>query len=1165
MVTHIPNDQIVPTVDLDNRETAALKDDLDKVIDFRISKSINMKGFSEPSLGDIKRKLISKFQEIKKGAMLSVDLVLSVMEQHGDEKFAVEKSASAALKRINCSMKRWWKWLYAWCTYANEPLSADQLQYILSLDKSFKESKFNVKSEIQGKSSSILYMTRKELVSTDLSNITIINKIPDKEYQEYVSFKNPAIKEHLAINNSQISERSEDARVEIFLTLCDLLCNRKGDSGIISAESEMLLQWYAARYLIQHFKDIDVEKTSPEQNLKLFESLVRIISNENGVSNMFEGLVKTERLNLKESYIETSLYSDLECLLCADSEDYGARRLVLLTAKVNIHKDKLMQKERRWQSAMLSSRPENLVKKLIQGHMESLARGSTFEDAEVPFKLIYRALYPTGLFKNHDSEKNSISIDQTNERMDTEKEFTANVADKILKYAQENGFSHPAKLSRVRTAIAILLLEKGSGIKERKKVKEYYEANLKHPGTSGPERFYSLLGLANYHSMSTMNDDNKNAECIKQSWENVKYFADQAITEKDIQKGPLGSKLNSERCYEAYLLKACALGELNDIPGAIESCKTALHLGMEYAPVMVHVLNKIVEFYTKTKQFDKLFDEVYQQSPLLKYMWLWDFRYYYFANNSDPMRKAAVLTRRVESLIQLYEEAIGFWLRKEEFQIVAILQYELSYIYRRDARVTKMAESTLNSLIDEVLRDTDKMKGGILQLAFPEMVDTLYEIYSRASTDHESSIKVDIIRRLEKLIENLKRTAVVNPITLSAAIITLAKMLKSSGGNDLKAAKFHAEQAFNLCIADLEDSIESNDGDALYLLARILMFAGLQEKARVAISLYFSKVDEYNENEDDFIDEKDDSYSVSEHSANYTYDLTGSMENGNYISAPPTNIPITDSPGNGMASPMADSQASISEYNSDQESDATSFDTEKDEAADLPRKSPESIRLMDHLQDSPKITNSDGQQDMDLKPIPHLNEKPKIPETDLKATRPNPPLEQNGADWKRDHNDEIPPVEKTSPPPAEPIDPNTNPMSDESQLANGTESNEIDEDLRGDDEINCNGPCETPKLKKWSYAPNAEPWYHCLDCKSVDLCSTCYDTQLKYFQGQGEGFWFKSCWAEHEFIKMPIENWRGVKNGVIRIGERRQLPWKDWIASVKKDWKTQLDKILVVD
>lgn len=102
--------------------------------------------------------------------MLSVDLVLSVMEQHGDEKFAVEKSASAGPKENKLLYEEMVemglfgsgrsqlgreniKKLYAWCTYANEPLSADQLQYILSLDKSFKESKFNVKSEIQGKSS----------------------------------------------------------------------------------------------------------------------------------------------------------------------------------------------------------------------------------------------------------------------------------------------------------------------------------------------------------------------------------------------------------------------------------------------------------------------------------------------------------------------------------------------------------------------------------------------------------------------------------------------------------------------------------------------------------------------------------------------------------------------------------------------------------------------------------------------------------------------------------------------------------------------------------------------------------------------------------------------------------------------------------------------------
>ncbi|RAL59829.1 hypothetical protein DID88_000458 [Monilinia fructigena] len=782
MVTHTPNYQIIPTVDLDNRETEALADDLGKVIDFRISNSTNMKGFSESSLGKIKDNLIHKYQEIKKEAMLSVDIVLSLMEQHGDEFAAINKSARpeaaggkehyremmemviSQSKRSALGMKIMKK-LYAWCTYANEPLSTDQLQYILSLDKSLTSTKFNVKSEIQGKSSSILYITRKELISAHPTNPIIINKITDKEYQEYVFFKNPAIKEYLATNNGQISERSEDARVEIFLTLCGVLCNRKSDSGIISAESKILLQC---------------------------------------VSNIFEGLVKMERLDLKEVYIETSLYNDLTCLLSADSEDSGARRMVLLIAKVNIHKDKLMRKERRWQSAMLSSRPENLVKKLVQGHIESLARAFTFQDAEVPFKLVYRALYPLG--------------------------------------------------------------------------------------TSGPEVFYSILGLTEYHMISMMNDDKKNAESMRQGWENVKSLADQAIKEKDIQKGPLGSELNSGRCYQAYYFKANAMAKLNDVPGAIENYKAALNLGMEYAPIMVYVLDKIVQLYAQAKQYDKLFDEVYQQSPLLKYIWLWAFRRKYFANKSDPLRKAAVLTRRIENLTQLYEEAIGFWLRKEEFQIAAILKCELSYIYRRDARVTKMAENTMNSLVDEVLRNTNKMKGGILQLAFPQMVDMLYEIYSRASPDCESSTKVDIILRLEKLIDNLKRTDVIAPIKLSRGIITLATMLKSSGGNGLKAAKRQAEQAFNVCIADLEDSIASNDGAALYLLARILMFADLQEKARVAISLYFSKVDEYNENED-FMDQKDDSSRVPEQSANHTHDTAGSTKDGGYNSVPSTNIP----------------------------------------------------------------------------------------------------------------------------------------------------------------------------------------------------------------------------------------------------------------------------------
>ncbi|KAB8300537.1 hypothetical protein EYC80_000697 [Monilinia laxa] len=119
-------------------------------------------------------------------------------------------------------------------------------------------------------------------------------------------------------------------------------------------------------------------------------------------------------------------------------------------------------------------------------------------------------------------------------------------------------------------------------------------------------------------------------------------------------------------------------------------------------------------------------------------------------------------------------------------------------------------------------------------------------------------------------------------------------MLKSSGSNGLQAAKLQAEQAFNLCIADFEDSIASNDGVTLYMLARILI--------------------------------------VPEQSANHTHDTAGLTMDGSYNSVPSTNIPfikITDPPGNGMASHMADSQASINEDDAEQENDADYLDTEK--------------------------------------------------------------------------------------------------------------------------------------------------------------------------------------------------------------------------------------------
>lgn len=77
--------------------------------------------------------------------------------------------------------------------------------------------------------------------------------------------------------------------------------------------------------------------------------------------------------------------------------------------------------------------------------------------------------------------------------------------------------------------------------------------------------------------------------------------------------------------------------------------------------------------------------------------------------------------------------------------------------------------------------------------------------------------------------------------------------------------------------------------------------------------------------------------------------------------------------------------------------------------------------------------------------------------------------------------------------------------------------------------------------------------YSCVDCRATVLCADCYHTQLKIHTKMGEGFWFKCCWTKHDFLKQPVEEWHGVKNGFIRIGAK-EMSFDVWLWGVKEKW-----------
>ncbi|KAI9704629.1 MAG: hypothetical protein M1820_005377 [Bogoriella megaspora] len=68
----------------------------------------------------------------------------------------------------------------------------------------------------------------------------------------------------------------------------------------------------------------------------------------------------------------------------------------------------------------------------------------------------------------------------------------------------------------------------------------------------------------------------------------------------------------------------------------------------------------------------------------------------------------------------------------------------------------------------------------------------------------------------------------------------------------------------------------------------------------------------------------------------------------------------------------------------------------------------------------------------------------------------------------------------------------------------------------------------------------SSPFYLCAICASCDLCEVCYEKRKAMDKGEPNDSWREYCGVNHTYIKGPVEGWRGIKTGVMRI-ERVKL------------------------
>jgi hypothetical protein len=116
-----------------------------------------------------------------------------------------------------------------------------------------------------------------------------------------------------------------------------------------------------------------------------------------------------------------------------------------------------------------------------------------------------------------------------------------------------------------------------------------------------------------------------------------------------------------------------------------------------------------------------------------------------------------------------------------------------------------------------------------------------------------------------------------------------------------------------------------------------------------------------------------------------------------------------------------------------------------------------------------------------------------------------------------------------------------------------TLADELAEGLLGDSGFYCNSCGKV--IRDWAHG-GAHLCLYCIDC---DICEECFAKKEACEKGEIEPDWRVVCPQDHRHVKAPLEGWRGVKDGMLRIGDE-EMPFREWLKNLEMKWKTYWER-----
>ncbi|PYH39238.1 uncharacterized protein BO87DRAFT_403166 [Aspergillus neoniger CBS 115656] len=1022
---------------------------------------------------DLVKEVSDFIKHLSEGNLSVLDQTIEIMEQYevkGPKSFGRFKEmigdgedalVRRALAKDNEPLEKAVKKVLFWCAFAKQTLTVTNLNQILALDDDARVRGLGLEP-ILSQCKNLLF--KRQMLPPDLGPSNLDRELywcsrPEHETEnsnqksrktpsigdyQYIEFRNAKVRECVKRGQFQPGLDVNAEKVNIFVTLCDVLCDHKADKPTALCQ-------YAACHLIQHLKDIDREMVPqwqrpstkdakkgfkdkmshyrdtrpakpqeiPGRELKkVGEALGRVLTNETGVSSVFEDIIWYS----SDKQIHFDIYDTDKARSTNELVRAWIEKLTERDERENLS---LPTQIWTWAQA-LKKRPEGMLEDLAKGHIRSWVQKSTPQGAKVPYRLAYRALFNTGQYKHWSRDD-----DQINTR----------IAQDLFAWCRDSR----TRFAQARLTAALLLYESDNQ-NDREYALSLYRHNRYLDDSMCAEKLYSLLGLAE-HSVP------KAGVIAVDEWRKVKEYTDEALKCWKNTDAALRPNFNLNRCKRVYMLSVQACMALGDKQLAYKRCTDALSGDFKKCRGLNYFLTILVQIYAEEEHHMEIINTVERQmvTQEANFIPTWLMSRSRQTNKDDWLRRAAVATGNVEVVIRIYDSAINYWAYQGLFHETCVMLSELAVIYRQDCHAIRMAEDIFNRILDAMIRDeTLQVDSRLLSIIITERFDIYYYRFSKTKVQ---SLRMALCYAAADLINNVRIADVIESSAKANALITLAKMF--SNMNHKRRAYEIADQAFKLCIADLDDWVDDNDMPAFRTLAKVLNWLNLRKDAGIAASLIFDRANA------DAVQVSDDEF---QHTLSaFLYDRD----------AP---IPAVD----GWMGLKVDPSRTASA------------------------------------------------------PAAHPGE-PLSPQSVKSACT---------CHCSVDSTNESPTTAVTTP--------DSMPIPDET----------IDVDESNGCTLQCMGPCNKPKLSKWDL--EAPQWYMCLDCPATDYCNDCNKSRAGLRASPDKGLWSKMCWGNHSFIEQPIKGWKGVKDGVIRVGDSSRGV-RDWLTDVRErgnqEIKNYLNKI----